>query len=332
MKIFWFRVILIMGIALVCGLVLFAGYTYYRKRQPEKYIPGAGNIVPLPKGQFQSFGAADYPSYYEPKPDTDVTAQPSFLAEPVTYTINAEGFNDRYDYDTVKPEGTYRIMTLGDSFVYGQNVNTKDNWTELLEDSLRGRRLCPYYKIYEVLNLAVEGYDILFSSVRYRLHGQKYNPDMVIWFLNPHSFYLLRPAITQREQEIDAQMTKEERDSARAKGDYFPATVQAVRELYKKYSLDQIVKQETAGLYSFAQDFHGTLVVVANTMPVRYLDILNDFKNDRKDPTYIFSDITDINSIPDAVLPDRHPSIQGHEIYAQDILKFLEIQKIIACP
>jgi hypothetical protein len=52
------------------------------------------------------------------------------------YTFNQDGLNERYDYNTTKPDGIFRIITLGDSFTFGHFVDTKDNWTERLEDLL----------------------------------------------------------------------------------------------------------------------------------------------------------------------------------------------------
>jgi len=51
-------------------------------------------------------------------------------------------------------------MVLGGSEAYGQYVETKNNWTELLEDDLNKNLNCPRYKKVEVINLGMHGYDI----------------------------------------------------------------------------------------------------------------------------------------------------------------------------
>ena len=56
-----------------------------------------------------------------------------------------------------KNKDTFRIITLGDSFTFGMYINTKDNWTELLEDKLNSDMGCKNISMFEVINLGVGG-------------------------------------------------------------------------------------------------------------------------------------------------------------------------------
>ena len=53
-----------------------------------------------------------------------------------TYTINNDSLNERFNYSENKDKNTFRIITLGASYTYGLYVDTKNNWTEILEDIL----------------------------------------------------------------------------------------------------------------------------------------------------------------------------------------------------
>jgi lysophospholipase L1-like esterase len=97
------------------------------------------------------------------------------------YTINKDTLNERYDYSVKKQPGVFRIMTIGDSFTYGLYTNTDRNWTELLEDKLNADLRCQKSRKVEVINLAVNGYDITYTVERFLKRGIKYNPDLVIW-------------------------------------------------------------------------------------------------------------------------------------------------------
>jgi hypothetical protein len=44
------------------------------------------------------------------------------------YTLNNEGFNERFDYSVKKPKDVFRILVIGDGNAFGFLVNTQDNW------------------------------------------------------------------------------------------------------------------------------------------------------------------------------------------------------------
>lgn len=80
--------------------------------------------------------------FYEPKANKLNNNSPEWLGYKVVNTINKDSLNERYDYTLDKPDGIYRIITLGDSLTFGLYVNTKDNYSEVLEDLLNNRLLC----------------------------------------------------------------------------------------------------------------------------------------------------------------------------------------------
>ena len=89
--------------------------------------------------------------------------------------INAKGLRDR-EYPYEKPEGTYRVLVLGDSFADALEVPLEDSFQEVLEVYLNERLDRPV----EVINGGVWGYGNDQELLFYRLEGRKYQPDLVL--------------------------------------------------------------------------------------------------------------------------------------------------------
>ncbi len=101
----------------------------------------------------------------------------SFRGQPYAqhydYNLNSKGFND-VEHDIKKPAGVARIITIGDSFVFGV-VPYKYNYYTLLESKLNRNG-----KKYEIVNMGISSagpkeYLTLLSS-----EGLGYNPDIAI--------------------------------------------------------------------------------------------------------------------------------------------------------
>jgi lysophospholipase L1-like esterase len=95
---------------------------------------------------------------------------------------NTDGFRDR-DFMIPKPPSIYRILVLGDSFVWGVGLDMKDTLPKILESMLHKEMKTP--KI-EVINAGEGGYNTRQELLRFRDKGLKYEPNMVIlvYFLN----------------------------------------------------------------------------------------------------------------------------------------------------
>jgi hypothetical protein len=91
--------------------------------------------------------------------------------------INAQGQRDDVDRPTVKPPGLYRTVVIGDSFTFGGKATLEQTFPRGLERKLQqldGSRR------YEVLNLAVPGYNTQQEMLTLREEGLAYRPDLVI--------------------------------------------------------------------------------------------------------------------------------------------------------
>lgn len=160
----------------------------------------------------------------------------NWLPNKVTYTINSDGLNERFDYTVEKQSEVFRIITLGDSFTYGHFVNTKDNWPERLEVQLNDSHICNQKK-FEVINLGMPGFDIAYTAKRYLMTGSKYNPDLIIWFESGTGFdrvnEFMKPLINECYEISTEEMKKQ-------KTDFIDCWHEANKELVKNYSEENI--------------------------------------------------------------------------------------------
>lgn len=84
--------------------------------------------------------------------------------------------------DHPKPQGALRVLTLGDSFTWGDKIaRTEDTWPYVMEAALmrRGRRV-------EVVNLATRGYTTVNEAEALRKLGWAFSPDAIVvqFYLN----------------------------------------------------------------------------------------------------------------------------------------------------
>lgn len=152
-----FRLVAAAMVIVVCLLILFSALAY-RDRFFPVYVeePGGHRFV-----YDRQLGWSNIPG-----------AEMSTRGQKLT--INSKGLRDR-EYPYEKPEGTKRILVLGDSFTWGYGVADNEVFTELLEADLQGRQ-----PEFEVLNTGVLGWGTD-QEYLYLVHeGLKYSPDYVI--------------------------------------------------------------------------------------------------------------------------------------------------------
>jgi lysophospholipase L1-like esterase len=81
-----------------------------------------------------------------------------------------------------KPAGTFRVITLGDSFTWGIEAGEEEHFPHYLEKILRARRPA------EVFNMGVGSYGIDQMLLKYERHGQGLRPDVVVLGIFPHDY------------------------------------------------------------------------------------------------------------------------------------------------
>lgn len=93
----------------------------------------------------------------------------------VEFRINAQGMRDDRDFPYAKPAGVLRIVSLGDSFTAGYEVNAEETFAAVLERSLRAAG-----KNVEVLNAGVSGYSTAEAALYLERELFRYEPDLVL--------------------------------------------------------------------------------------------------------------------------------------------------------
>ncbi len=262
------------------------------------------DVIRLPRDYFVSNPESTVSAYFEPAASVTEAQDAEWFHNPVTYTYNADSLHERKDYVKGKQPGTLRMVTLGDSFTFGMFVDTKENFSERLEDLFNEKNPCTRNG-YEVINLGVPGYDIEFSAERYRLRGAKYEPDIIAWYIQGNDF-------SERASFVRSQLPAIvlENERAGVKGTALGEAVQKklgqrLREVYGSES-------EIYGYQSrLLSGFLGTV------RDVRVMLLLDSHIEDRlaADIMGIASEYPNVSvfRLPQvSVLPDSHPDGEGH--------------------
>lgn len=285
------------------------------------------SIAPIEKNTIHISPTDKLKYFFEPKPNMVIT-EPYYkqvgLSTPPVYTINHDTLHDRFDYPEKKDKKTFRIITLGDSFTYGLYVNTKDNWTEVLETLLSS---CSSDMHFEVINLAVSNYDIQYSIERLKKRGIKYNPDLVIWFLKYDDFTQINEITLPLKRQYYKEMNiNEGSDKNTENGKFWPYAEKVMQAFEEKYSQDQILSKQQEFLQSIHTFYTGNLLTVLFGMePYRHKEVIETFVKQRKN-TFVYTQLPEVSR-----LPDRHPSTKGHKEIAENIFKHMIDKKIVPC-
>ena len=92
----------------------------------------------------------------------------------VSVAYNSEGWRD-LEHDVEKPDGVFRILVLGDSFMEANSVKLEDTFHRHVEEIARAAG-----NNVEVINMGVAGYGTLQEYLVFRDIGHLYNPDLVL--------------------------------------------------------------------------------------------------------------------------------------------------------
>jgi len=284
------------------------------------------SINPISSKTIQQVSVGELKYFFEPKANTVEESHREWLTYVPKYTINNDSLNERFNYDAKKKQEVFRIITLGDSFTFGENVNTKDNWTELLEDMLNKNNICTNINKIEVINLGVQGYDITYEIARYKLRGIKYNPDLIIWFLiDPTRMSDLINKIKERDES----KLREKGVNMQSYEPWFYAN-EEVMNIYSKrtiydYQLKMLKKIDSLyvgpiifmiqeygsgqNLFPYVNEYIGkrTNKLIHQTIPVSTMK------------EYHFNEV------------DQHPNKDGHLAIAEDMYQYISKSNIIPC-
>jgi hypothetical protein len=127
----------------------------------------------VPKNDVNSF-IADSKLGFRRNPDSEGFYKTNEFNNYIKF--NAYGWND-VERSIAKPDNTFRIIVLGDSYVEGLQVAREQTFTHKLETLLNnsGRK-----KRYEVINMGVGGYGTTQELLLLKDRGLEFEPDLVI--------------------------------------------------------------------------------------------------------------------------------------------------------
>ena len=115
---------------------------------------------------------------YELKPNV----RGQFMGQPVV--ISSQGLHD-FEYSRRKEPGTFRIVGVGDSSLFGWGVPFEDSGLKVLERRLneksRGQK-------FEVMNFAVPGYNTAMEAETFVQRCLEYAPDLVLLNFNTNDY------------------------------------------------------------------------------------------------------------------------------------------------
>lgn len=266
--------------------------------------------------------------FYEPKPNTVELLKPDWLGYEVKNTINSDSLNESKEYSIHKPINTYRIITLGDSFTYGWYVNSGENWSDILEELLNKQLKCKDYQKFEVINLGVPGYDIEYIVERYKKRGIKYNPDLVMWFINAGNFM----KINENKLPLEEKLKKEGVPIFDNATGLYSASEKAKGLLREQMGSETITKYQENRMYQFASVYRGKLLIVTfPDFPDVYKSIIKKFITGNTNYSYYGSLLTTDYDNKSLQLLDGHPDREGHKEIAEDILRYLSNNVLTDC-
>jgi len=164
------------------GAVRLAHYLREDRRPLDVQLRAAGAQAP---SSMQSLRLGEivqpsrYPGIvYELKPNV----RGRFMGQPLV--VNSQGLRD-YEYTRRKEPGTFRIVGVGDSSLFGWGVPIEDGGLKVLERRLNqefgGRK-------FEVINFAVPGYNTAMEAETFVQKCLEYAPDLVLLNFNTNDY------------------------------------------------------------------------------------------------------------------------------------------------
>jgi hypothetical protein len=91
-------------------------------------------------------------------------------------TTNSHGFRGP-ELQPSKPAGSFRIVGLGDSYMFGQGVSDGETYMAQLTESLRASSRA---RAWEVINTAVPGYNTVMEVATLQEKGLHWQPDLIV--------------------------------------------------------------------------------------------------------------------------------------------------------
>lgn len=294
-----------------------------------KILGESTHVVKVPKELLMFYHEPQLPGYYELASSQTYTDTTDWAPGSATYSLNLHGMNDVQDYTKQKPKDTLRIMAIGDSFTFGQFINTEDNYPKRLL-SLLSHSHCNRDNPIEVLNLGVPGYDIQYTVEHFDRVGKQFNPDIVVWLVNEHNVYQIKEKIASISAELTSKASEQETKTYLSEGNYYWAIKKATELLVLQNGKTGIFEAQKNHLNRFASIYDGKLLIVMfDDADQSAKNVLREFAEQRPN-SYFSANLPNLARL-NATLPDLHPNIYGHTVIATYIYQQLNDLQLVQC-
>ncbi|OGF59677.1 MAG: hypothetical protein A2Y62_08170 [Candidatus Fischerbacteria bacterium RBG_13_37_8] len=263
--------------------------------------------------------------------------------------INSLKFRD-VEHSKIKPPGTYRVVVLGDSFVYAKAVPFDDMFPRLIERKLNESSQFPEF---EVINCARPGWNTAHEIFYFGKVFRDYKPDMVLI-----SYVLNDTECTQKTNPLMIEYNKKVnfREPKSKISQYLFIHSELFNYIYSIIENTRIAKEWIAGKEDFYkeanicfQEFkkavlhlrkimkHDNFKVVVVIFPYFQFPLNNyPFHDIHKKVTTLFNEsgfnVLDLfDTYKDynikelkACHADAHPNIKAHHLAADTIVTYLQ--------
>jgi hypothetical protein len=179
----------------VAEMMIRIGHSLREDRRPLDVQLRSARASAEPSMQNLRLGEIVQPSrypgiVYELKPNV----RGRFMGQPLL--INARGLRD-YEYSARKEPGTFRIVGVGDSSLFGWAVRLEDSGLKVLERRLN-ERFRP--QKFEVIDFAVPGYNTAMEAETFVQRCLEYAPDLVVLNFNTNDYDV--PEFMRRQTDL----------------------------------------------------------------------------------------------------------------------------------
>lgn len=150
-------------------------------------------------------GGYSYPEFYQRDGVRGVSLLPGaegwYRKEGEAYVrINSDGLRDQ-EHATTKPEGTFRIAVVGDSYCEAFQVSLEEAFWSVMGKKLEECGGFPARKI-EVINFGVSGYGTAQELLTLREKVWKYSPDLVLLAVTTNNDITDNSRVLKRTDDI----------------------------------------------------------------------------------------------------------------------------------
>lgn len=271
----------------------------------------------------------DLQYFFEPEKDKVKRWDPPWLGYEAVNTINSDTLNERYEYSNYKDETTFRIINLGDSVTYGLYVDTKDNYSEILEDLLNTNLICPSIENFEVINFGVPGYDNEYMVERFIKRGIKSNPDLVIWLLS--DIEQINEYYYKYKEELSEAGVPEYNYDKKGVPVHTMYKI-ASRKVKDEYSREEMLSYQRKVLDRFFDSYDKELLIISLLSTAKAKEsLVEEYLSKHSEQTDYFAGISEIEKKKQYRLPDGHPNKEGHREIAKDLFDFLAKKYLNSC-